>query len=121
MDAGVADTLNRIDAQLMARKMDSADRFQQIRRPFLTAWYTRHYADMIVANAPQSRADIAWFIGTLAGRTPDVQFRDGIPAGDADWDNLISHFRAEILARRDPKSHPACAAEIPARDGVGSR
>jgi len=119
MDADIADFYNHRDAQLMACKLDATDHADSIFQPTpgRPAWYTRHYADMIVANAPDKRADIAWFIGTLAGRTPGVRFRDGAPAGDADWDSLITYFRAEILSRRRHLVGPL-RVEVPGLPGV---
>lgn len=119
MDFGVADTINRHVARIIAARLDQvdADMDRGIRNPAnLRPWHSSPLADVLMAETPGGRSDRAWLIGQLAARTPDVAF-DGTPA-DADWDNLFSHFRAEILARRDPDSSPARVAEIPARGMV---
>lgn len=117
MDAGIADTLNRKVAQSICAMLDKTDLGMPIPE---IRWHTSAMADvMIGAPGDTSDGDRAWLVGMLAARTPDVDF-DGHPA-DCDWENLFSHFRAEIQARRDPQSHPVREAQIPARDGVGSR
>jgi hypothetical protein len=116
-DSAIADTLNRHVAQLVAQQLDCND--DLIRDHLTGPWFHSPIADTIMSDNDATNGDRAWLIGSFAARTPGVDF-DGHPA-DCDWDNLFSHFRAEILARRDPQSHPARAAEIPARDGVGSR
>lgn len=116
MDAGIADTLNRHVVQLITKQLDTIDMGMPIPE---VRWPTSAMAETLMSAAPDSNGDRAWLVGFLAARTPGVDF-DGHPA-DCDWDNLFSHFRAEIMARRDPQAHPAHAAEIPVRDGVGSR
>lgn len=105
MDAGIADTINRRDVELVARKLDGLDSFFSNETP----WYQGVFADTVVAGS--IAPDRAWLFTILATGTPGVAF-DGTPA-DADWENLFSHFRAEILARRDPQAHPVRAAESP--------
>jgi hypothetical protein len=118
MDFGIADTINRHVAQLICKHLDAMDAELHFHR--ISPWYRNAMSDVMMgAHGDTSDGDRAWLVGMLAARTPDVDF-DGHPA-DCDWDNLFSHFRAEILARRDPQSHPVREAQIPARDGVGSR
>jgi hypothetical protein len=123
MDAGIADTLNRRTAWRITTNLDVIDWFMGIlgdKTPEVGApWYRAPIADTLMGTNAATSGDRAWLVGIFAARTPNLGW-DGHPA-DCDWDNLFSHFRAEILARRDPQSHPARAAEIPARDGVGSR
>jgi hypothetical protein len=109
MDAGIADTINRRDVQRIVRRLDEND--EALGYTPIAPWWNAPIADTLLGDSPASNADRAWFVGTLAARTPGVAF-DGAPA-DCDWDNLFSHFRAEILARRtpDPKTPPVQAAE----------
>lgn len=110
MDAGIADTINRRDAQLIARKLDAVD--MNVALPGVTwlRWPHSAMADTMMAANAATESDRAWLVGALAARTPNVTF-DGSPA-DCDWENFYSHMRAEILARRDPKNPPAVPAEI---------
>lgn len=115
MDAGTADTINRRTAQRTAEYLDLND--------FLAGltgdpWHDGPMAQTLMGENPASNADRAWLVGALATKTPGLDF-DGTPA-DADWENLFTHFRAEILARRDPQTSPVHANES-VRDGVGSR
>jgi len=107
MDAGIADTLNRTFAQKLTTGLDTL--------------YPRWHEPLspVAATLLGEGPDRAWLVGFLVQPIPDLEI-DSVPAG-ADWENLFSHIRAEILARRDPQSHPVYAAEIPVRDGVGSR
>lgn len=115
MDAGIADTINRRTAQQTAKHLDLNDFLAG-----LTAdpWHNAPMAQTLMGENPASNADRAWLVGALAAKTPGLHF-DGTPA-DADWENLFTHFRAEILARRDPQTSPVHANES-VRDGVGSR
>lgn len=113
MDAGITDTINRRDAALVAQKLDSLDReFGNA-----TPWYRIALADDVVTG--NITPDRVWHFTILASGTVGIAF-DGAPA-DADWDNLFTHFRAEIAARRDPETHLAHEAEVPVPGGVGSR
>lgn len=115
MDAGIADTINRRDVQLIAERFDEIDE----QWGDGSYWQVSKMADTLMGEGPATTADRAWLVGALAACTPGVHF-DGAPAG-CDWDNLFMHFRAEILARRDPKTPSVHAAETPVRNGVGSR
>jgi len=118
MDAGIADTLNRHVVQLITRRLDQIDSGMDIEPD--RRWQFCHMAGSFMGeNDSVSDGDRAWLFGMLAARTPGVDF-DGHPA-DCDWENLFSHFRAEILARRDPKTPSVRVAESPVRDGVGSQ
>lgn len=125
MYSGIADTINRHVARLITAHLDFIDR--EVRAmPELTelpypkgGWQFSAMADTLMGENDTSDGERAWFIGMLAARTPDVEF-DGHPA-DADWENLFSHFRAEILARRDPETPCAVSASPGAACGVGSR
>jgi hypothetical protein len=117
MDAGIADTINRHVAQIITQRLDSNDK--ALGYDLVAPWHHSPIADTLMGDGPADAADRAWFVGYLAAGTPGVDF-DGEPA-DCDWENLFSHFRAEILARRDPQTPTVHAAETPARDGVGSR
>lgn len=105
MDAGIVDSINRRDAALIADKVAILD----------DLWYEGQLAAAFLSS---QNADRAWLLGQMAPGIPGLRF-DGAPA-DCDWDNLFSHIRAEILARRDPQS-PLARAAIAERDGVGSR
>lgn len=107
MDAGIADTLNRRTVQATAEKMDAIDVLYGNEVP----WYRAPFADTMMGDS----SDRAWLAVALISGTADPRF-DG-PA-DADWDNLYSHFRAEIGARRarDPQTPHDQAAET--RRGV---
>ena len=120
MDAGIADTINRRDARLIAEKLDRNDLSEGSNaRLFFGPWYESPLAETIMGENASTGPDRAWLIGAFASRTPGVSF-DGEPA-DCDWENLFAHFRAEILSRRDPQTPSVHAAETPVRDGVGSR
>ena len=117
MDTGTADTINRQDARKVASHLDLTDWFSgrvQTGKP----WFLGLEAQVFLSKTA-STGEQAWLFGFLAARVSDLHF-DGAPA-DCDWDALLSYMRAEILARRDPKSPLVHAAEIPVRDGVGSR
>jgi hypothetical protein len=117
MDAGIADTINRHVAQLITAHLDQED--QALVDVGFDPWTHSPIAQTLMGENDTTDGDRAWLIGMFAARTPGVDL-DSIPA-DADWENLFANFRAEILTRRDPQTHPVRAAEIPARDGVGSR
>lgn len=112
MDDAIVDTINRHDAEKVAKHLD------------LTAWLRGkpNWHDGPEAQAflspTVSSGQKAWLFGFLAAGVPDLHF-DGDPA-DCDWENLFGNFRAEIEARRDPQS-PHARAAIAVRDGVGSR
>lgn len=114
-DAAIADTLNRHAAQLIARQLDSVDR--SLALIGITPWAFSPIAETLMGENATTSGDRAWLVGLLAARTPGLDF-DG-PA-DADWENLISHLRAEILARRGPRT-PSVREADSVRDGVGSR
>lgn len=116
MDAGIADTLNRHTVRLLASQLDAWD--ADLGYSAIAPWHRAPIADTLMGDNDATDADRAWFVGDLAARTPGVEF-DG-PPGDCDWDNLFSHFRAEILARRGPETPPVRDMP-PVRDGVGSR
>lgn len=101
MYAGVADALNRRFAQIVCGYLDAHDTEQFFDGSGLH-WYDRSLADTLASQDRATHPNRAWLVGFLAARTPGVDF-DGQPQ-DCDWDNLFSHFRAEILARRDPKA-----------------
>lgn len=106
MDAGIADTINRIFAEKLTAGLDELyPRWHEPQSP-------------VAATLMRDSSDRAWLVGFLVQPIPDLSI-DGAPA-DADWENLFSHIRAEILARRDPKTPPVHASES-VRDGVGSR
>ena len=117
MDSGIADTINRLVVQKIAEHLDRVD--VDLCASEIGPWYRVSVADTLMGTNDATNADRAWLVGVLAHGTPDVDF-DGHPA-DCDWDNLFTHFRAEILARRDPETPSVRAARIPVRDGVGSR
>lgn len=110
MHPGTADTLNRISAQALAAHFDELD-VMFGNEP----WYDNDWARLLALGGPAS-SDVVWLLAAIGARNPEIPF-DGAPA-DSDWDNLFSHFRAEIQARRDTDSSPACAAEISARGMV---
>ena len=116
MDAGIADTINRHAVRLMVAQLDRVDIDLCANED--GPWYRVSLADTLMGTNDATNADRAWLVGVIAHGTPDLDF-DGHPA-DCDWENLFSHFRAEILARRDPQAPPVHAA-IAVRDGVGSQ
>jgi hypothetical protein len=151
MDAGVADALNRRAVRLIVEHLDDfyTPKYNDRRNtctcvhcaPFLDArhgngcvgfhcsgscvrvptrpWFQAPIADTILGTNDATNADRAWLVGTFAAKTPGLDF-DG-PA-DADWENLFMHFRAEILARRDPQNPTREGVrDAPWRSGVGSR
>jgi hypothetical protein len=107
MDAGIADTLNRRVVQLIVKQLDTIDLSMPVPE---IRWPGSAMADTLMGTGPDTNGDRAWLVGFLAARTPDIDY-DGNPA-DCDWDNLFSHFRAEILARRAPETPNAETAEI---------
>lgn len=113
MDAGIADTLNRQTARQVAEHLDRLDLDWDNGTP----WYRSTGSTAFTGENPDvTSADRAWYFAILATGTPF----DGEPA-DCDWDDLFASFRTEIMARRDPEFPSVRAAEIPVRDGVGSR
>jgi hypothetical protein len=106
MDAAIADTINRQDAQKVAAFLD---RFG-VEFDGPNSWYYGVEASALMSTHLTS-GEMAWLFARLAAGVPDLHF-DGNPA-DADWDNMFTHFRAEIQARRDraPKTPPAPAAK----------
>lgn len=114
MDASLANDINRRDARLMAEYLDRYD--AEYLLPGQPEWAESITADMVMTDNPEGAAARAWFVGTLGARTPGVYF-DGAPA-DCDWDNLYSHLRAEIAARRAPQPPSVRAPEMTGRAGV---
>lgn len=102
MDAGIADAINRRDAQIGAAHMDALDVQYSNGQP----WYRTNWSDLVMSD--ERNSDRAWFVGAILKTAPGTRF-DDFPA-DCDWDNLFSHFRAEIQARRDRSTHTASAA-----------
>jgi hypothetical protein len=92
MDAGIADTINRQTVRTTAAQLDILD--QTFGTP---AWHAAPLADALMGDS----SDRAWLATTIIKGAADATF-DG-PA-DEDWDNLFSHFRTEITARRDKVS-----------------
>jgi len=113
MDAGIADGINRRTAEAIAARMDNIDESLDIRFPEVgSPWYHGSMAATIMGENPDAGPeDLRWLVSSLGVATWGSGF-DGTPA-DADWDNLYSHLRAEVVARRyrDPKPPPAPAAE----------
>lgn len=108
MDAGIADAINRQTAARISARLDGVDielRGNMLLPGQLKPWHIGPMADTLMGENDAKDADRAWLVGTLASNTPDVHF-DGGPA-DEDWENLFSHFRAEILARRNPRDPSA--------------
>lgn len=100
MDAGIADTLNRQDAKRIAARLDQADESILDGMLLSTPWYRTAIADTFMGDTSAR----AWVVGQITTNLPGLYF-DGEPA-DGDWDNLFSHLRAEIEARRDPETPP---------------
>lgn len=115
MDPAIADSINRRDARLITEHLDLMNLGPEYNAP---PWYRSPIAETLMDSRQATASDRAWLIGAFAARTPGIAF-DGAPA-DCDWDNLFSHFRAEIAARRDPQT-PSVHASESVRDGVGSR
>jgi len=78
MDAGIADTLNRLDAEKIAKQLDLTDWFAGPG----PNWANSSIAKTLMSENATSNADRAWLVGYLAERVPDLHF-DGSPA-DAD-------------------------------------
>lgn len=113
MDIGIADTINRHAALLIAEYLDRLDE-TMIRESRLAPgtprpWYRSSLAAAFMGENDARDADRAWLFGSLAARTPGVTF-DSLPAL-CDWDGLFASFRAEILARRAPENPHNAAAE----------
>lgn len=110
MDAGIADTLNRQLASRIFQNLDNIDYGLGFYGD--AAWHNSSLADTILGTNNATNADRAWLVGALLANpqtATGASHRD-YPA-DEDWDNLFTHFRAEILARRDTQTPPARAAE----------
>lgn len=104
MDAGIVDAINRRDVKLIVARLDALDLPQYSRSVGDRRWYEAPFAETLMGES----ADRAWLVSSLAACVPGLGPNWG-PA-DCDWENLFSHFRAEILARRDPETPPAKAA-----------
>jgi len=103
MDAGIADTINRLDVQKIAVRLDEVDAQLLPGMILPVPWYRAAIAASLMDENDAHDADRAWLFGILASNTLGLHF-DGEPA-DGDWDNLYANFRAEIVARRDPEAH----------------
>lgn len=117
MDPGIADTLNRQTARLIAGHLDSIDKHLGFTE---TPWYVSPIAASLMGETAATDGDRAWLIGALYPRTQGRFPSDGYPA-DGDWEMLFGNIRAEILARREARgtdSSPARAAEVPVRGMV---
>jgi hypothetical protein len=112
MDAGIVDTINRRDVELIAARLDRIDADLDERWPGIgKPWYVGGMAETIMGENDATDGDRAWLVAQLAAGTYSGIHFDGHPA-DEDWENFYTHFRAEILARRDPQTPHARAAEI---------
>lgn len=100
MDTGIADTLNRRTVEATAAQMDILD----ITFGNAVPWYRAPLADTLMGDS----SDRAWLAVALVTGACDATFT--APA-DADWDNLFSHFRAEITARRRGPEIPLVRAQ----------
>lgn len=110
MDAGIADAVNRRTVRSIVEHLDVMD--IDLCATEDGPWYSVSLADTLLGTNDATDADRAWLVGILAATTPGITF-DG-PA-DEDWENFYSYMRAEILARRDPKSPHAATVETPRR------
>jgi hypothetical protein len=110
MDPGIADAINRRTAQAVAARMDGIDVGLDIRFPEVgSPWYHGSMAATIMGENPDAGPqDLRWLVSALGLATWGTGF-DGTPA-DADWDNLYSHLRAEVVARRDRDPEIPCVA-----------
>lgn len=106
MDAGTADTINRLTADRIAKHLDLTDWLCGLRPGARndgdTPWHLSAMADTFMGENDATNSDRAWLLGALAVKTPGVDF-DAIPA-DCDWENLFSYIRTEISTRRDPQA-----------------
>ncbi len=106
MDAGIAATINDRTARAIANHLDLLDWFCGIvgdeTTEAGTPWQRTKMADRFMDEKAVSNGERAWLLGALAVKTPGVDF-DGIPA-DCDWEGIFATFRAEIAARRGPKT-----------------
>lgn len=107
MDSGIADTLNRQTAALIASTLDENDIDLGFENP--APWYRAPVAATFMGESDATNADRAWLTGRVLGRLKPETY----PA-DGDWEMLFGAIRAEILARRDrdPKTPHADAAEV---------
>jgi hypothetical protein len=111
MDAGIVDTINRRDAQLIAQRLDRIDTDLGVQFPGEgKPWYRASMAATIMGENAATTSDRAGLVAMLAANTYGPIHFDGHPA-DEDWENFYAHLRAEILARRDPKTPLAETAE----------
>lgn len=110
MDTGTMSAINRRDARLIAEHFDRND----LEWGNQESWAELKWADIILSDT--AHADRAWLVGAMAAMTPGLYF-DGEPAG-CDWEDLYSHLRAEILARRAPQPPSVRAPEMTVRAGV---
>ena len=98
MDAGIADTINRLVARRIASQLDLTDWFAGAVGAGRDAWHYGPMSQTLMGENDADNSDRAWLVGALAEKTHDVEV-DSIPA-DFDWENLFSHLRAEVQARR---------------------
>jgi hypothetical protein len=101
MERDLVSSINRRDASLLADRIVYMDEL----------WYDGELTAKLTDDTPATRSDRAWLIGQIAAGTPGLHF-DGCPA-DADWDGFFQHIRAEILARRAPRTPSVRVAETP--------
>lgn len=107
MDTGIVDTINRRWAALFAAHLDSIDTGLGFTRQ---PWHTSPIAASLMGENDATDADRAWLVGSLSACAADLDI-EGCPA-DADWENLFSHIRAEILARRESGNPTSRVSEI---------
>lgn len=107
MDSSLANDINRRDARIIAEYLDTLD--PEGRTYFGEDWFETAAADIMLRNDDGTNPDRAFWLGLWAQKAPGLYF-DGAPA-DCDWENLYSHLRAEILARRAPETPHARTPE----------
>lgn len=119
MNFGIADTINRRDARLIAEHLDRIDGPYTDRPTIRQPWPVTRLGELLAGEVPASTSARVWTLVTIAAKVEGLTF-DCAPA-DCDWDGFFTYLRAEILARRDPQTPSVCGAESPVRDGVGSQ
>ena len=98
MDAGIADTINRQTARLIARKLDMIDAELGFRDS--NPWCNGPLADTFMGTNGATDADRTWLVFALAAKRDGIGLDYRSYPADSDWENLFASLRNEVIGRR---------------------
>lgn len=110
MDAGIEDTLNRVDAEKIAQWCDR----QAVINMVLGGtggmhWYNSPWAIQFITAPNEALIPDMTALAQAVGEHEGLSFSDGYPAG-ANWDAFIDWFRVQITKRR--RAYPNLAVGL---------